>query len=732
MNGLLSTLGNFATRLLPRRRVPVLMQMSMSECGAACLAMILGYHGRKISVVECREECGVGRDGVTARVLMQSARKYGLLTHAYSLETDQLANVRLPAIVHWGFDHFVVLEHVRAEEVVVVDPAFGRRTLTREEFDARFTGVVVTCEPGENFVRSRSVGVSAWREYGRGLLSVPGVRSILAQILAASFVLQLFGLVVPLLTQALVDRVLPHRITNIMTVIGVGLLILVAAQSVATYLRASLLLYLQARLDARIMLGFFEHLLSLPYRYFQLRGSGDLLMRLRSNAAIRNILTTQTLSIVLDGSLVAAYLAILLAWDPAFGVLAFALGAVQAVVMLVAAGRMFRLSKEHLAAEACSQGYLVEALKGIATLKACGSEQRAIDHWSNLFHKELNVALRRGRLDANVDTLMTGLRFLSPLVLLWVGAYQVLDGRVSLGSMLALNALALSFLSPLASLISNVEQLQMAGAYLERIVDVSRTAPEQDFAAAPIAPQLSGRVELNNVSFRYTSESPWALRNVNVRILPGQKVAIVGRSSSGKTTLSMLLLGLHRPTEGEIAYDGVALEAMNFRSLRSQFGVVLQDSLLFSGSIRGNIAHNAPGMPLEQVIEAARAACIHDEIMQMPMGYETVVAEGGTGLSGGQCQRLAIARALAHKPALLLLDEATSHLDAIAEEQVDRHLSDLSCTRIVIAHRLSTVRNADLILMVDDGEIVETGTHDDLLASAGSYAALVKGQLSAQ
>jgi len=706
--------------------------MSMAECGAACLAMILGYHGRKLSVVECREECGVGRDGVTARVLMKAARKYGFVPQAFSVDTDGLINVRLPAIVHWGFDHFVVLERIDLREATIIDPAFGRRTLTREEFDAHFTGVVLTFEPGPDFLRSRGAGVSAWRDYTRGMFKAPGVRGVLGQVLAASLVLQLFGLIVPLFTQALVDQVLPHRITNLMTIVGVGLVILVAAQATATYLRASLLLSLQTKLDARVMLGFFEHLLSLPYRFFQQRGSGDLLMRLKSNTAIRNILTTQTLSIVLDGGLVLVYLVILLVWDPAFGALALGLGAVQAVVMFGTAGRLLRLSQEYLAAEAYSQSYLIEALKGIATLKASGGEQRAVDHWSGLFHKELSIAMRRGRLDATIDTALTGLRFLSPLVLLWVGAYQVLDGRVSLGTMLALNALALSFLSPLASLISSVEQLQMAGAYLERVVDVSRTAPEQNFVAVPDAPQLSGRIELKNVGFRYTSESPWALRNVNVGILPGQKVAIVGRSGSGKTTLAMLLLGLHRPTEGEIAYDGISLEKMNFRSLRSQFGVVMQDSLLFSGSIRRNIAHNAPGMRLEQVIEAARAACVHDEIMQMPMGYETVVAEGGTGLSGGQCQRLAIARALAHKPALLLLDEATSHLDAIAEEQVDEHLGNLSCTRIVIAHRLSTVLNADLILMVDDGEIIESGTHDDLLAAGGPYAALVKGQLAAR
>jgi ABC-type bacteriocin/lantibiotic exporter with double-glycine peptidase domain len=588
----------------------------------------------------------------------------------------------------------------------------------------------LTFEPGARFDRSGRIGSSAWRNYLRGLLQVPGIGSVLLQVLAASLVLQLLGLVVPLFTQVLVDHVLPFRITNFLTILGAALAVMVLANVVTTYLRAVLLLYLQGRLDAQTMLGFFEHLLSLPFQFFQQRGSGDLLMRLGSNTVIRGILTTQTLSIVLDGGLVLVYLAILLAWDPVFGLLALLLGAAQAALLLGTAGRQLRMSQEYLAAEALSQSYLIEALTGIATLKASGGEQRALNHWSNLFFKELNILMRRGALEAIVDTVMTGLRFLSPLVLLWVGAYQVLQGQVSLGTMLALNALALAFLSPLSSLISSAEQLQMASAYLDRIAEVLRTAPEQDFAQTPDAPRLTGRIELRQVSFRYTTESPWALREIDLDIQPGQKVAIVGRSGSGKTTLAMLLLGLHPPSQGEILYDGIPLEQMNYRSLRSQFGVVLQDSSLFSGSIRQNIELNAPGMALDQVIEAARLAGIHDEIMQMPMAYETVVAEGGSGLSGGQCQRLTIARALASQPALLLLDEATSHLDAISEELVDRNLSNLACTRIVIAHRLSTVRNADLILMVDGGQIVERGTHDQLLSQDREYAALVNGQMN--
>jgi len=297
--------------------------------------------------------------------------------------------------------------------------------------------------------------------------------------------------------------------------------------------------------------------------------------------------------------------------------------------------------------------------------------------------------------------------------------------------MLAASSLAMSFLDPLASLVSTAQQVQLVGAHLERIADVFDTKPEQDVQTVQPAPRLTGRIEVRNASFRYHPSAPWAIRHCSVTIEPGQKIAIVGRSGSGKSTLAMLLLGLYPLEEGEVLYDDLPLSQLNYRTVRNQFGVVLQEPTLFSGSIRRNIASHDPALSLEEISEAARLAAIHDEIAGLPMGYETVIAEGGVDLAGGQRQRLAIARALAHRPAILLLDEATSHLDAITESIVDQNLSDLNCARIVIAHRLSTIRNADLILVLDKGVIVERGVHEHLLALGGVYAALVRDQEAA-
>ncbi len=714
---------------LRRRRVPVILQLNTVECGSACLAMILNYYGRRISIAECREYCSVGRDGITALSIVNAGRHFGLRMKAYSVELKDFKYVPLPAIVHWSFNHFVIVENWSSNGTAIVDPAAGRRRLTADEFYKGFTGVVLTAEPGSQFEPRTTTKRLSWYTYLKRMFATRGTRHVLAQVLAASLLLQLLGLGLPVLTKIVIDEILPFRIIDVMTILGIGLLILVLAQTVTGYLRAALLIYLQGRLDSHMMHNFLEHMLSLPFRFFQQRSSGDLLMRLGSNAALREALTSQTTSAVLDGTFVMVYLAILSIKDSLFGGLALGLGILQVSFVLVSTRRLYHLTQSELAAEADSQSYMVEALIGIATLKASGAEDRALDHWSDLFFRHLNVSLRRSQLSALIDTATNALHTLSPLLLLWIGATRVLNGSMSLGTMLALNALALAFLTPLASLVSNGQRLQLVRGYIDRLADVLQAEPEQALRTAKSAPRFTGEIELKDVSFRYDANAPWVLRNISLKIRAGQKAALVGPTGSGKSTLAMLLLGLYKPTEGHILFDGMPFDCFDYRTIRSQFGVVLQDSFLFSGSIRQNIALNNPAVPFERITEAARMAAVHEEISMMPMAYETLISEGGTGLSGGQLQRLCIARALAGNPSILLLDEATSHLDTATEEIIDRNLNRLECTQIVIAHRLSTVCNADIIVVLDAGAIVEQGTHDSLLAQDGQYCTLVRRQL---
>lgn len=712
------------------KRVPVILQMTPHECGAACLAMVLGYFGRATTLNECRRYLHSGRDGLTARAIAQAGRDLGLRVRALSLQPEGLAQVQTPAIVHWNFDHFLVLERWTPQSVEVVDPAVGRRRLSPDEFNAGFTGVILLMEPGAEFQPQRAQNKLSWHSYLKRLLQTPGATGMVAQILGTSALLQILGLLFPLFTLVVVDTILPAQDVSALMILAAGMIILVLSQVLFTYLRSAVALYLETRLDVQVMLGFFEHMLGLPYRFFQERTSGDLLMRLGSISIIREELTGQTVAAVLDAALVIVYLVILLVWQPLFAVVVLIFGAVQIALMLGSTRRLYELTERDIAAQAESQSYLVEALGGIASLKVAASEDRALSHWSNLFFKQLNVSLRRSHLNMLVDTGGDVLDALAPVVLLWIGALRVLEGDMSLGTMLAASSLALSFLGPLSSLVSTAQQVQLVGAHLERIADVFETTPEQDVRTVYSAPQLTGQIEVRDVGFRYHPHAPWALRHVSVVIEPGQKVAIVGRSGSGKSTLAMLLLGLYPLDEGEIRYDGFALPRLNYRAVRNQIGVVLQEPTLFSGSIRHNIAAHDPALSLDEIVDAADLAAIHEEIAALPMGYETVIAQGGIDLAGGQRQRLALARALAHRPVILILDEATSHLDTVTEGIVDQNLSELDCTRIVIAHRLSTVRNADLILVLEEGVVVERGVHEELLALGGVYASLVHDQES--
>ncbi len=711
-----------------RRRVPVLQQLSMVDCGAACLAMILSYYGRTTSVSEVLERCGVGRDGLSALSIVKAARMYGLRVRAIALQENDFRGVTLPAIVHWEFDHFIIVERWSSTHVEVVDPDLGRRRLTAEEFDESFTGIVLMLEPGEHFDRRTSISEMTLRTYlVRYLKQAP---LVFVQIIAATLLLEFLGLGVPVFTEVVVDQVIPHQMNTILPILAAGIIVLVLSQLVITLLRASLLIYLQARIDTQVMLSSFEHLLALPLPFFLRHSSGDILSRLASNTVIFDLLSNQLISTLLDGSLVIVYLVILLSQSLAFGSLVLAIGLLQVVLLLCTSGPMRALASRELEAVGKSEGYETEALVGIATIKAAGAEHRVFQQWSNLFFNQLNSSMRRNYLSSVTQTIMTALNGLSPLILLWVGAMQVINHTMQVGTMLALIALSGAFLAPLASLVSTGQALQVVRSHFERIADVMKSEPEQGGEQMQQPPRLTGQIKLEGISFQYDPNAPKVLTNICVHIEAGQKVAIVGRTGSGKSTLGKLLLGLFLPVEGEIYYDGIPLRSLNYQAVRAQFGVVVQEASIFSGSIRQNICFNAPDISMERVIKAAQTAVLHDEIVQMPMGYETFVSEGGNALSGGQRQRLAIARALAHTPAILLLDEATSSLDVLTERRVEQHLKALACTQIIIAHRLSTIRNADLILVLDRGTLVESGSHEELLARNGYYAQLIQSQLA--
>ena len=709
------------------RRLEHVQQLSAADCGAACLAMVLAYHGRVLPIDELADAMGADQNGVSALAILRAARSYGLRGRGVQVEgLDDLELVPRGAILHWEFNHFVVFDRRDRHAVYILDPAHGRRRIPLADFDQAFTGVALLLEPSEAFQpedRRRPL----LRRYLSQILVYP---TLWSRTLLMSVLVQLLALALPLLTTLLVDRVLPRRDFDLLTVLAAGVAMMVAFNFVSALVRANLLVQLRTLLDAKLTIGFLDHLIDLPYAFFQRRSTGDLMMRLGSNAIVREILTSGAMSALLDGTLVSLYLIMIVWASPVMASVVVTLAMVQLSLYFATRRIQRELMSESLAVQAKTSSYEVELLGGIETLKSMGAEYRALDRWSNLFVDSLNVSLRRGRLDALIGSLLGGFGMAAPLIILGTGATLILDGALSLGGMLGLTALANGFLGPLNALVGVALKFQTLGSYLERIEDVMQSEPEQDPAKVERAPKLGGRIEAEAITFSYSPATPPAVREVSVAIEPGQFVAVVGSSGAGKSTLAKLLVGLYQPVQGRVLYDGIDLAGLDLRSVREQLGVVTQRSDLFGMSVRENIALAQPDMSLDAVVDAAKRAAIHDAIEALPMGYETILADGGASMSGGQRQRLALARALASKPSILLLDEATSNLDSVTEAAIQSTLASLECTRIVIAHRLSTVIDADRILVMDQGRIVDSGTHAELIGRSLHYQRLYRRQAS--
>lgn len=706
------------------RRVPSVRQLAASDCGAAALAMVLGYHGKQVPLDEIRQTLGTGRNGASASALLRAGRLYGLRGRGVRAEINDLHSLPAGSILYWEFRHFVVLEHAGRDHVAIVDPASGRRKVSPEKFRRAFTGVALILEPAEAFQpggAKRQRMTALWKQ-------ILECRGLLARILSTSLVIQVLSAAMPFLTAVLIDRVVPRQDYSLLLVLAAAYLVFQLFNGLAGFVRAHLFLHLQTQVEANFTLRFLDHLIRLPYSFFQQHTAGDLMMRLSSNSSIKEILTSTTLSTVMDGLMVSLYLVLLMLANVPLTLMVIAVALARILLVVLLRHKQRELLAESLEISARSQTYQVEMLSGMETLKAMGLENRAAENWSNLFVDSLNISIRRGRLDAVFSFFQSLLSTLSILAVMFYGTYLVLRGHLTLGGMMAFSALAAGFFLPLTNLISTGLQLQMLEIYLERINDVLDTAPEQDAHAVLPAASLLGAVTLEHVSFRYDKQDPLVLEDVSVAVLPGSRVALVGRTGSGKSTLARLMAGLYELSSGRLLLDGKDLRHLDLRSVRSQLGIVTQDTQLFGGTIRQNIALADPQMGLDRVIQVAKLACIHDDILSMPMGYETVLADRGLSLSGGQRQRLALARALACRPAILILDEATSHLDAVTEEEVNKNLARLRCTRIVIAHRLSTVRDANLIIVIEGGRIVSQGTHEELVGSSSKYTELLGSQ----
>jgi ATP-binding cassette subfamily B protein len=714
------------SRLRARRskKVPYIAQLTPTDCGAASLSMALALFGKETQIHAVRMQLGTGRNGVTAKQLLTAARHYGFRARGVQVDLNTLQYLTQGAILHWELNHFVVFERSDKKHLYIVDPAIGRRRLPLAEASKALTGVAILLEPSEAFKTEKPERKNRYKRYIDWIF---GVRSTWSRVLLTSFFLQLLALAVPSVMGALVDKVVPRADEQLLWLVAAGCLSMSSFYFLSSFLRSRLLLHLRTQIETKMSLAFVEHLLALPYAFFQQRTTGDLMMRLSSQAAIRELLTTGALSALLDGAMVLLYFVLLVGAAPILAAVAAGLAVAQVTIVLFAGKKNADLMTEGLAVQARLEAYQVEMLAGVETLKSMGAGQRATARWTDLYVNVLNAALARGEFDSTFSSLIGTLRFIGPIALLLTGAHLVLDGSLSLGIMLGLSSLGSGFLEPVANLVSTAMKLTQLRSYMARLEDVL-DAPVEPTRSDAVARPLSGHIEVRELSFRYPSEVQPTLEGVSFEIAPGECVAIVGASGSGKSTLARLLAGLYQPASGGIAYDGMQLAQMDLTRLRERLGIVTQDTRLFSGTLRDNVTLFEPTVQDAAVQRACELACLHPDIMRMPMGYDTVLADGGTSLSGGQRQRLSLARALLREPDILILDEATSALDTVTEQRVQQALRSLRCSRVLVAHRLSTIIESDKIVVLEQGRVAGVGRHADLLLRCPAYQNLIRAQ----
>ena len=707
---------------LRRRRVRFIPQMEVTECGAASLGMVLAFHGHHAPLAELRQACGVSRSGADALAIVRAARKYGFEAQGLRAEVEQLAGVVVPAILHWDFEHFVVLERIARGRALLVDPASGRRSITLQELGRHFTGVLLLLRPTAE-LRPRKRKRPSLAKYGEIVRSsIPS----LGLVLLASLGLQLVSLIFPLATQVLLDAVIVPKQRAWLWGLCAALAAAVLTRALLSLARSFVVQTLRNLLDQTLMTRFLDHLLHLPLAFFQQREAGDLVQRVHSNGTIQNVLSSQAIATVLDATLLAGYAALMLAFDLRLGAMILAFAAIRVALLVVLRERNQLAMAAELTAGGREFGALLEALSGLETTKASGAEDRMVQRWSHRMTGRVNASLDRRRLSMVASHLTVLLQGVGTALVFLVAGEAVIAQRMTIGTFASFLALQALFMSPLESLLQTIAQLQYLGNHLERIDDVLTTSPEPSGTIDP--GRLRGEIELRDVAFGYSPAEPPILLDVSVRIRPGEKVAIVGPSGAGKSTLARLLLGMHLPSHGTISFDGCDLRELDLEKVRRQMGVVLQDTFLFDDTVRANLSLRDEETTLEQLRAAAKLACVDDVIDALPAGFSSRLGDNGNVLSGGQRQRLNLARALALEPAVLLLDEATSALDLDTERRVHDNLARIGCTRILIAHRLATVRDADRILVLQAGRIVQQGRYEELAAQRGLFRSLVEAK----
>lgn len=710
-----------------RQRTPTFLQHEVAECGAACLGSVLAYFGRWVSLEELRHATAANRDGTKASNIVRAAKLYGLDARGFTRTPEQLADMPMPVVVFWNFNHFFTVEGISGKKVWINDPASGPRTMTLAEFDEGFTGVVLTFAPTEEF----KPGGAPPSVIANISTQLRRVRSGLAAAVLAGFLLLVPGLLLPGIQRAFTDYYLIAKKENFLWWILGGLAALAVARAIMVLLQHHVMARLQLRLGVSSNGQLLWHILHLPTNYFAQRNAGEVANRSSIADRFTGLLSGSVGFAIVNLLTIAIYAIVMLSYSPRLTLVVVVFALINLALLTWMVRFLSDLHRRSLQDDARLQGTVVQGFANLDNYRASGTEDLFFRRWAGAHAKLLSAEQNMNNYRRLLNNAPVLLNSVAGVAIVLFGGFGVMEGVISIGMLVAFQTLASMFNAPVASFVGIGAQLQETHGYADRIGDVLRqpTDPMLDAAreTGPL-PKFSGRMEVESVSFGYSPVTPPQLTDVSLSIAPGARIGIVGGSGSGKSTLGRLLVALASPQEGQIRLDGVALDKIDNTALRATVGYVDQTTALISGTVRENLTMWDSSIPEERIVAAAKDAAVHEVIATRPSAYDSRLTENGGNFSGGERQRLAIARALVADPCLIVLDEAMSALDAIAEMNIVDNIRRRGCTCVLIAHRISAVRDCDEILVLDQGRVVERGGHEQLVAAGGHYSKLVGAQ----
>jgi NHLM bacteriocin system ABC transporter peptidase/ATP-binding protein len=710
-----------------RVKVPGVLQMEAVECGAASLTMILGYYEKFIPLEQVRAACGVSRDGLKASNILKAARQYGLEAKGFQKEPESIKTMEMPVIVHWEFSHFLVVEGFEKGNFYLFDPASGRRVVSEEEFSESFTGITLEFSPGENFIKEgkKSGAVEAI------LNRVKGSEKALLYIVLVGVALVLPGLAIPVFSQIFVDDILLGSKEIWLGPLLLGMALTAALRGILTWMQQHYLLKLERKISITTSAKFLWHLLHLPDEFFSQRSAGEITSRMQSNDRVARLLSGQVANTILSLLMIVFYFILMFIYSPMLSFVGLGIAMLNIGYLKYVSEKRTDQNNLLLKDRGSMIGVGMSGLQIIETLKATGSESDFFAKWSGYQAKALNAEQKMGVTNSLLSSIPVFLNGINNAIVLSLGGYLILNDQMTIGMLVAFQTLMVSFLTPVNQLMGMGSSLQEMTGEMKRLDDVLNypfSYEDKNESSLDVNEnmKLQGYLELKDVSFGYSKLEAPLIENFSLKLSPGKRVALVGGSGSGKSTIAKLIAGIERPWTGEVLFDEKPRDEWPRTTITNTFAMVNQEISMIHGTIKDNITLWDSTISEFNLIQAAKDACIHEDITAKSGGYEHIVEEGGKNLSGGQRQRMEIARALVQNPGIIILDEATSALDPLTEKKVDENIKRRGCTTLIIAHRLSTIRDCDEIIVMSKGKILERGTHEELWQLGGEYARLTK------